>query len=87
MVRLKVRVQPRAGRDEICGWENGALKVKVSAPPHKGAANEACLELVAEWLGVPRSRVKLLQGERHREKLLGLEGVDEEAVLRRLGTL
>ena len=87
MARLAVRVQPRASKDEICGWDQGVLKVRVTAPPEKGAANEACRRLVAAWLGVAPSRVVLLRGHRQRDKLLEIEGIDEAHLAQRLASL
>jgi cell division initiation protein len=77
VLRLPVRVQPRAKRNEVYGWEGGVLKVRVTAPPVAGAANEACLRVLAAWLGVPRSRLAILHGEGNRHKLIGVAGMDE----------
>ncbi|MGB9885559.1 MAG: DUF167 domain-containing protein [Moorellales bacterium] len=87
MARLMVRVQPRASKDEICGWDRGILKVRVTAPPEKGAANEACRRLVADWLGVAPGRVALLRGHRQRDKLLEIAGIDEAYLEQRLASL
>ncbi|MBC7346108.1 MAG: DUF167 domain-containing protein [Clostridia bacterium] len=82
MVRLPVQVQPRAGRNEVCGWENGVLKVRVTAAPAQGEANEACLRVLAAWLGLPRSRLCLLSGQRSRRKLVGVVGVSPDELQR-----
>lgn len=84
-VVFRVRVQPRAGRDEVAGVEGGALKVRLTAPPVEGRANEACLRLLAERLGLPRRRLALVAGERGRDKLVRAEGLDEAALRRALG--
>jgi uncharacterized protein (TIGR00251 family) len=83
MGRVAVRVQPRATRDEISGERDGALVVRVTAPPVEGKANEAVRTLLAKRLGVARGRVKVVRGASSRDKLVEVEGVDAEA-LRRL---
>lgn len=81
-MRLRVRVQPRAARDAIAGERGGALLVRLQAPPVDGAANEALRRLLARALGVPASSVRLLRGERAREKLLEIGGVRAQDVRR-----
>ncbi len=84
-VAFRVRVQPRASRDEVVGPDGPALKVRVAVPPVEGRANEACLALLAERLGVPVSRLSVVSGHRAREKVIRAEGVDEQAVRRAFG--
>lgn len=81
---LRVRVQPRASRDEVIGWRDGALAVRVIAPPVEGQANRAVAELLAEALGVRRSTVSVVSGERGRDKLVRIEGLTRETVQARL---
>ena len=64
------------------GEHDGALKVSVTAPPVDGAANAAILKLVAKALGVPKSSIELVGGQRSKLKTLAIEGVDEEKVQR-----
>jgi len=77
-------VQPRASRNEILGWREGVLAVRLTAPPVEGAANKACRELLAEALGLRRADVELLSGEKSREKRFRLTGITEEELHRRL---
>jgi uncharacterized protein (TIGR00251 family) len=79
-----VRVVPRASRNQIVGVEGGALKIKLIAPPVEGAANAALIEFVAEWLGVRRSAVSLVSGDKARNKLVKVNGLTREAILERL---
>ena len=67
-VLLRLRIQPRASRSEIVGIQGDALKVRLSAPPVDGAANEALVRFLAELLEVPRSRVTIRSGLASRTK-------------------
>jgi uncharacterized protein (TIGR00251 family) len=84
-VRFEVRVQPRASRTEIAGEYNGAIKVRLSAPPVDGAANDALVDLLAEKLSVPRRDVSIVSGASSRSKTVAVAGVDAAAVERLLG--
>jgi uncharacterized protein (TIGR00251 family) len=81
---LSVRLRPRAGRDALEGWRYGVLQARVAAPPVGGKANRALCRLVAGERVAP-SRVTLVRGERGREKVLRVEGVDAAGVRERLG--
>lgn len=81
-VRLFVRATPGAGRDEIAGLWTGAggeerLAVKVAAPPDRGRANDAIINLVAKRLGVAKSAVAVAAGEGARLKTLEIKGDPE----------
>jgi len=82
---LRVRLTPRAGRSQIDGWDGDLLRVRVAAPPVEGKANDALLRLLAEALGVPPSRLRLVRGRTSREKVVAVEGVSGEDVRARLG--
>lgn len=81
-VRFPVRVQPRASRTEVAGTQQGALKVRLQAPPVDGAANEALVDFLAESLGVPRRMVRIVSGATSRTKVVEVTGVDVAAVTR-----
>ncbi len=83
--RVRVRLQPRAARDEIVGVRDGALMVRVSAPPVQGRANEALCRLIAARAGVAKSRVSVARGAGSRDKLVSVEGVDAAKLERVLG--
>jgi uncharacterized protein (TIGR00251 family) len=76
-VTLALRVQPRASRDEVAGLYGDRLKLRVTAPPVDGAANEHVCRFLARLFGVPPSRVRLLQGMTGRDKLVALDGVGD----------
>lgn len=82
---FSVRVIPRASRDELAGAAEGALKVRLTAPPVEGAANQALLKLLAKTLDLPKSRLRLLAGEKSRHKTIWVEGLQPTELKRRLG--
>ena len=73
---LDVWVQPRASRNEIVGYQDGSLRIRVTAPPNAGQANRLCREVLAEALGIPPSRVEILSGHKARRKRVRLSDVD-----------
>lgn len=80
-VRFDVRVQPRASRSEVTGEQEGALRVRLAAPPVNGAANEALVELLAKLLHVAKRDVRIVTGATSRRKLVEVDGVTAEQVL------
>jgi uncharacterized protein len=84
-VRLRLRIQPRASREEIAGVAGDAIRVRLTAPPVDGTANEALVRFLAVLLQVPRSAVELVSGRTGRTKLVTVTGVSVEETVRRLG--
>ena len=82
---LDFHVQPRARRTEVVGWHGNAIKVRLQAPPVDGAANDELVRFVAKTVGVPRSAVHIVSGERGRSKRVSLDGTSRSEVLRALG--
>ena len=76
-----VRVQPRASKDEIAGEIGGAIKVRLRAPALEDRANVALVELLAELLKTPKSAVRILSGDRSRNKRVEVRGVTEKQIL------
>jgi uncharacterized protein (TIGR00251 family) len=83
-VLIDVRLRPRASRAGVGGVREGAVELRVCAPPVEGEANAAARELLAKTLGVPRSRVALHGGEKSRHKVFRVDGLDPAEALRRL---
>ena len=84
-VRFRVRLQPRASRNEIVGVLDGALRVRLHAPPVDGAANEALVVFLAERLAVPRRGVRIVTGATSRTKMIEVDGVSSADVERLAG--
>ena len=76
---ISVRVRPRARTDALAGLREGAVVVHVKAPPLDGRANDAVCRLLATALDVRLSRVTILRGERARDKVVAIDGLDQEA--------
>jgi len=85
MVRLQVKVTPRAKRNEIVGWhQDHMLIAKIAAPPVGGQANEELVRFLAERLGIPASDIVITRGYTSRQKIVEIEGLSEEEVKQRL---
>jgi len=85
-VTLRVRVQPRASRDELSGEREGALVVRLTAPPVEGAANEALSRFLGKALGVAPSAVRVVSGTTGRNKVVSVAGLDAATVRERLSS-
>jgi len=81
---LSVRVQPRAFRNEVAGLVGDQLKIKLTAPPVEGAANDACLAFLAKLLDLSPSRLAIIQGDRSRNKVVRITGLTQTEVTARL---
>ena len=81
---IAVKVVPRAAKDEIVGWLDQALKVRVAAPPQDGRANRALEQLLAAALGLKKSAVVVAAGRSSAQKRVAIEGLSREEILRRL---
>ena len=86
MARLTVKVHPRARRSAVTGRLGDAWKLDLTAPPVEGKANEECVRFLAELVGVPRARVRIVMGLTSRTKVVEIEGVTEEEFGRAAGT-
>jgi uncharacterized protein (TIGR00251 family) len=76
-IRLAVRLQPRASRNQVSGVHGDRLKLQLTAPPVDGAANAACQAFLAECFEVSKGAVRLVGGEKSRDKLWEIAGDPE----------
>jgi len=74
-VTFAVKLVPRASRNEIVGVESDALKIRLTAPPVEGKANEALVKFLAECLDVGRSQIEIVSGEKSRHKMVRVRGI------------
>ena len=86
LVRLSVRIVPRASRDVVIGMRGGALLVRVTAAPVDGAANEALLRLLARRLHLGKGSFRIVTGKTSKLKVIEIAGLDEPELLRRLAS-
>lgn len=76
---IKVKVNPRAQCTEIFDiLEDGTYKIRINEPPDKGKANKALVKYLSKILSIPKSRIKIISGERSREKILKIQGIKKE---------
>ena len=75
---------PRSHRNQVAVTDDDEVRVHVTAPPERGRANEAAISLLADRLGVAKSRIRVLRGQRARDKVVLFEGLAPETVLERL---
>ena len=84
--RLTVRVQPRASNNAVVGHtSDGVLRIRVTASPVDGAANDAVCRLLAKTLGVPRSTITITRGATSRNKVISVVGLSEAEARVRIG--
>jgi uncharacterized protein len=81
---VPLHVQPRAKRNQIAGYFNGALKLKIAAPPVDDAANRAVIEFFASLLNLPKSRLHIVAGAKSRDKVLRIEALSLGEFLRHI---
>ncbi len=84
-LRIEIKVQPRSSRNQISGVQDGVLKVKLTAPPVEGEANQALVNFFARLLKIPRKNIVLIRGETARNKLIEIRGLTKDELLRTLG--
>ena len=80
-VTFDVRVVPRASRTAVAGEHDGALRVRVAAPPVEGAANEELLRFLARELGVPVRAVEIISGHASKSKRVRVAGASVERLI------
>jgi len=84
-ITTEIKVQPRSSRNQIVGEQDGMLKIKLTAPPVEGEANQALVDYLSSILDVPRRNVTLLKGESSRQKIVAIQGITREAFLQKIG--
>jgi uncharacterized protein (TIGR00251 family) len=80
VITFDVRVIPRARKTECAGYREDVLVVRLAAPPVDGAANEALIAFFAASLHVPRRAVRIVSGDRNRQKRVAIDGVTSEHI-------
>ncbi|MFA5183262.1 MAG: DUF167 domain-containing protein [Syntrophales bacterium] len=84
-VLLKLKVLPRSSRCEIIGCHGDALKIKVTAPPLEGRANEEIIEFLAETLGIKKGQLAIVAGHKSQHKTVAITGCNGRELERLAG--
>ncbi len=82
--KISLRVYPNASRNEMGGFTDGVLRVKVSAPPIKGKANRELITFLSRLLGVGKGSVNIIKGHTTRNKVVAIDGLSREEIMKRL---
>lgn len=77
---MNIRVIPRAHKTGLAGERDGALLVRLAAAPVEGAANAALIDFLADKLDLPRRNIRIVAGERSRQKRVAIAGMTAEQV-------
>ena len=83
-VVLMVKVVPRSSRTSIAGQLDGMVKIKISAPPEKGKANQCLIEFLAKHLGVKKNEIEIVAGSANPVKKVKILNISAEKVLKHL---
>ncbi len=75
---FSIRIQPRASKNEIIVMDGGGFKIRLTAPPVDGAANEALIRFLADTLSVTRSQIEIVSGHTSKNKIVRIEGIGKE---------
>jgi len=81
-ILLTLHIQPRASKNELCGVQGNALKIRLTSPPVDGAANKLCREFLADLFDVPKSAVDIISGDTSRHKRVRVACDDPERLCR-----
>ena len=80
--RLHVRVTPRASHNEVCGFTDNVLHVKVAALPDRGKANKELIDYLSVILDIKKSSLHLLKGHTSRNKVIAVDGLSLNDIIR-----
>ena len=82
--KISLRAYPNASRDEVIGFTDGVLHVKIAAPPVRGKANERLIAFFSQLLGISKGSVSIIKGHTSRNKLIAIDGLSRDDVMKRL---
>jgi uncharacterized protein (TIGR00251 family) len=82
--RISLRVHPNAPRNEVIGFSGEVLGVRVAAPPVKDKANKELIAFLSQILGVNKSSLTIIKGRTSRNKVIAIDGLSQEQIMKRL---
>jgi uncharacterized protein len=83
-MKIRIKAQPNASKNEIIGFMGDELKIRVSAPPESGKANKAIESLLAQKLGVKKSQIRIVSGLANTHKVIEISNLNEEQLKEKL---
>ncbi len=81
--RIVVRVQPNAGQNQLLGFKEGVLYVRIAAPPLKGKANQELIKFLSHIWGVSKSNLTIEKGMAGKRKVIAISGLTQDEIMRR----
>ncbi|HDQ04560.1 MAG TPA: YggU family protein [Deltaproteobacteria bacterium] len=96
MIRIKdskkgftfaIHVTPNASRNQITGFQDGALKIKITAQAREGEANAACIKFLSKFLSLPKKQIQIIAGEKSRQKIILIKDAAKNEVQTRLNKI
>jgi len=82
--KISVHAYPNAAKNEIIGFTDDVLRVKISAPPSKGKANKELLDFLCQQLALSKDRIGIIKGHTTRNKIVAIDGMSKEAAIKLL---
>ena len=83
-IEISVRVHPNSAGNEVVGVTEGIWRVRVAAPPVKGKANKELIAFLSRLLGVAKSQIGIIKGHTARNKVIAINGLSREDIMKRL---
>lgn len=83
-IRIVVRVQPNAERNEVLGFKDDVLRMKIAAPPVKGKANQELITFLSDILGIGKSNLAIEKGITGRRKVISITGLTQTQIIERV---
>ena len=83
-VRISLRIQPGASRNEVAGLASGVWRLRIAAPPVEGKANKELTLYLSEVLNIAKSNIVIVKGERGRDKVVAIYGLTADEIGKRL---
>lgn len=83
-MNLQIRVVPRANRNSIEVGSDGQIKIRVTAAPERGKANDAVIAMLSKRIGVPKRNIEIVRGHTARDKTVRVEGATKKEVLEKI---
>lgn len=72
---ITIRIIPKAHKNEIVGWENDELKIRIRSVPEKGKANQELIDFLSKKLGISKSQIEIISGTTSRHKKISISGI------------